>query len=92
MILHLAKKRADKIAELFIVGVHYTAGKWWREEVRPFLLEGGREAPKITMTPSPPADSGTMVAMLPVPLNKAGEMVGVPGGGISVGAVCSLRL
>ena len=71
MILHLAKKRADKIAELFIVGVHYTAGKWWREEVRPFLLEGGREAPKITMTPENPAiygsDGGEIVASPPMP-------------------------
>ena len=55
--------------ELFIVGGHYTAGKWWREELRP-RLEG--EAPPLHLKdeaehPTMYGSAGELVASPPMP-------------------------
>ena len=75
VILHLSKKRADKIAELFVAGVHYTSGKWWREEVTP-LLEGKPPDPALKDTPENPAlfgSGGEIVASPPMPRGLSEE-------------------
>ena len=75
VILHLSKKRADKIAELFVAGVHYTSGKWWREEVTP-LLEGKPLDPALKDAPENPAlfgSGGEIVASPPMPRGLSEE-------------------